>query len=72
MPSIIAAQVIVAHHVAMKHLLEQFNDLEKPIRAKFEADRKPIYDEYRRRCQELIDKKDLQLKAIALEGVKND
>jgi len=71
MPSATAAQVIAEHNVAMKNQLSEFNNLEKPIRAKFEADRKPIYDDYRSKCQELTDKKDFRLSQIALEGSKN-
>ena len=65
-------QVIAEYNVAMKNQLAEFNELEKPIRAKFEADRKPIYDAYRLRCKELTDQKDVLLTLLALEANQSD
>ena len=75
-PTIAQAQavtrVIAEHNVAMKNQLAEFNELEKPIRAQFEADRKPIYDAYRLSCKELTEQKDACLDALALEANQND
>ena len=75
-PTIAEAQavirVVAEYNVAMKDQLAEFNELEKPIRAKFEADRKPVYDAYRLRCKELTEQKDSRLTLLALEGNEND
>ena len=65
-------QVVAQYNVAMKNELAEFNELEKPIRAKFEADRKPVYDAYRLRCKELTEQKDVHLTLLALEANQSD
>jgi len=75
-PTIAEAQavirVVAEYNVAMKNQLAEFNELEKPIRAKFEADRKPVYDAYTRSCKELTEQKDARLTLLALERNQND
>ena len=67
-----ALQVIAEYNVAMRKRLEEFNELEKPIRSKFEKARKEIYDQYTADCKNIIAKKDSILAGLALEQSQND
>jgi hypothetical protein len=71
-PTIAQAQavihVIALHNVAMRQLLAELNELEKPIRAEFERAKKPHFDRYQIACKELAIMKEARLAEITQEG----
>ena len=46
-------QVWAEYHVAARGSLKRFNELEAPLRLRFETDRKPFYDQYLADCKQL-------------------